>query len=313
MFRLLSGIFMGWSLGANDSANIFGTAVYSRMIKFKTALFWLCIFIILGSMLQGAAGMHTLSGLVVQNMNTAFITAFAAALTVTVMTYFGLPVSTSQAMVGAIIGIGIVIGQVDYSKLPKVFACWVGTPIGCVIATIILYPLLGKLFSILKMNIFRQDSVLRTGLIVVGCYGAYSLGANNVANVTGIYIETGLLNVTQALILGSLSICFGAITYSRKVMMTVGEKLVRLDPFSAFIAVLSMSIILNIYAIIGVPVSSSQAIVGSVLGIGIIKGVQTINLKTLFNIVIGWLTTPLIAMMVSMAIYIAAIKLLGIS
>ena len=313
MFRLLSGIFMGWSLGANDSANIFGTAVFSRMVKFKTALIWLCIFIILGSMLQGAAGMHTLSGLVEQNLNTAFITALAAALTVTVMTYLNLPVSTSQAMVGAIIGIGIVIGHVDLSKLPKVFACWVGTPVGCVIATIILYPLLGKLLAKLKLNIFQQDSLLRIGLIAVGCYGAYSLGANNVANVTGIYIETGLLNIPQALIIGSLSICLGAITYSKRVMKTVGEKLVKLDPFSAFIAVLSMSIILNIYAIVGVPVSSSQAIVGGVLGIGFVKGVKTINLRTLLNIVIGWLTTPIIAMMVSMAMYVAAIKLLGIS
>ena len=313
MFRLLSGIFMGWSLGANDSANIFGTAVFSRMVKFKTALFWLCIMIILGSMLQGAAGMHTLSGLVEQNLNTAFITALAAALTVTVMTYLNLPVSTSQAMVGAIIGIGIVIGHVDLSKLPKVFACWVGTPVGCVIATLILYPLLSKLLAKLKLNIFQQDSVLRIGLIVVGCYGAYSLGANNVANVTGIYIETGLLNIPQALIIGSLSICLGAITYSKRVMQTVGEKLVKLDPFSAFVAVLSMSIILNIYAIVGVPVSSSQAIVGGVLGIGFVKGVKTINLKTLTNIVIGWITTPLIAMMVSMAMYIGAIKLLGIS
>ena len=313
MFRLLSGIFMGWSLGANDSANIFGTAVFSRMVKFKTALFWLCTFIILGSILQGAAGMHTLSGLVKQNLNTAFITALAAALTVTVMTYLNLPVSTSQAMVGAIIGIGVVIGNVDLSKLPKVFACWVGTPVGCVIATIILYPLLSMFLEKLKLNIFQQDSFLRFGLIAVGCYGAYSLGANNVANVTGIYIETGLLNIPQALVLGSLSICLGAVTYSKRVMQTVGEKLVKLDPFSAFIAVLSMSIILNIYAIIGVPVSSSQAIVGGVLGIGFVKGVKTINLKTLTNIVIGWLTTPLIAMMVSMAMYIGAIKLLGIS
>jgi inorganic phosphate transporter, PiT family len=313
MFRLLSGIFMGWSLGANDSANIFGTAVFSRMVKFKTALIWLCIMIILGSMLQGAAGMHTLSGLVEQNLNTAFITALAAALTVTVMTFLNLPVSTSQAMVGAIIGIGIVIGHVDLSKLPKVFACWVGTPIGAILCTIILYPLLSKLLEKMKLNIFQQDSLLRIGLIVVGCFGAYSLGANNVANVTGIYIETGLLNVNQALIIGSLSICFGAITYSKRVMQTVGEKLVKLDPFSAFVAVLSMSIVLYVYAIVGVPVSSSQAIVGSVLGIGLVKGVKTINIKTLRNIVIGWITTPLISMGVSMAMYIAAIKLLGIS
>lgn len=313
MFRLLSGIFMGWSLGAIDTVNIFGTAVFSRMIKFKTAVFWLCIFVITGSILQGEAGMHTLSGLVEQNMNTAFITAFAAAFTVTIMAYLGFPVSTSQAMIGAIIGIGIVLGHADYSKLPKVLICWVGTLIGGIIVTVILYPFFSKLFAMLKMNIFRQDSILRGGLIFVGCCGAYSLGANNVANVTGIYVETGLLSINQALILGSFSICIGAITYSRKVMMTVGKKLFKLDAFSAFVAVLSMSIILNIYAVIGVPVSSSQAIVGSVFGIGIIKGVRTIPFRTIIDIVIGWFTTPVLAMLVSISTYVGAIKLFGIS
>ncbi len=309
---LLSGVFMGWSLGANDSANIFGTAVSSKMVRFQTALFYLCLFIIIGAMLQGAAGMHTLSGLVEQDRTTAFITGCSAALTVTVMTLLGLPVSTSQAMVGAIIGIGIVVGKIDTSSLPKVVICWVGTPIGAAIVTLALYPIFLRIFRMLKLNIFQHDSVLRYALIIVGCYGAYSLGANNVANVTGVYIDTGVLNVTQALLLGSISICFGAITFSRKVMLTVGKKLVKLDPFSAFIAVFAMSIILNVYAVIGVPVSSSQAIIGAVLGIGIIKGVKTINTRTLLNIVIGWVTTPVIALLVSSGIYIVVLNIMGL-
>lgn len=304
MFRILSGIFMGWSLGSNDSANIFGTAVFSKMVRYRTAVILCAVFVLLGALLEGSEGMHTLGGLVEnQNMDSAFVASLVAALSVTFMTALKLPVSTSQAMVGAIIGIGLAIGNVNLDGFQKVVYCWVGTPIGTIVATITLYAILGNILEILPINIFTRDSLLRAGLIIAGCYGAYSLGANNVANVTGIYVQTGLLDVFQASLIGGISIGLGAVTYSKKVMMTVGEKLVKLDPFSAFIAVLSCAIVVHIYAKVGVPVSTSQAIIGSVIGIGLIKGVKTINKKVLGEIVLAWLGSPLIAAIVSYTVY----------
>ncbi|MBN1696141.1 MAG: inorganic phosphate transporter [Spirochaetales bacterium] len=93
-------------------------------------------------------------------------------------------------------------------------------------------------------------------------------------------------------------------------MITIGKKLVKLDPYSGLVAVLSESVIIHIYAIIGVPVSSSQAIVGAVPGIGVLKGVQTIHFRVLFGIVFGWLGTPLIAGFLSYGIFITARMLL---
>jgi PiT family inorganic phosphate transporter len=296
MYRLISGIFMGWSLGSNDSANIFGTAVFSQKIRYRTAVLLCAIFVIAGALLEGQRGMHTLSGLVDQTANSAFAASLAAALTVTLMSILKLPVSTSQAMVGAIIGIGILRGAVNFSGLAKVVLAWVATPVGTVVATLILYPVIGRILRILPINIFTRDLILKWGLIIAGCYGAYALGANNVANVTGVYIQTGQLTVFQAVLLGGGSIALGAVTYSRNVMITVGKKLVPLDPFGAFIAVFSMAVVVHLFAIIGVPVSTSQAIIGSVLGIGILKGVQTIKLRTLLVIVFGWIGTPVIAL-----------------
>jgi inorganic phosphate transporter, PiT family len=307
MFKLASGLFMGWSLGSNDSANVFGTAVASKTVKFRTAVILCSCFIIAGSFLGGARGMHTLSGLVDQTLNTAFVASLAAAVTVTIMTILKLPVSTSQAMVGAIIGIGICVQSINISGLTKVAVVWIGTPLGTVVLAVILFPLAKKIFNSLPVNIFTKDYILKSGLILSGCYASYSLGANNVANVTGVYTEVGLLNMEQALLLGGVSIALGVITYSKNVMMTVGKKLVKLDPFSAFIAVLSQAVILDVYARIGVPTSSSQAIIGAVLGIGIIKGFQTINLKTLGMIITGWIVTPCIAALVSVAVYLAVI------
>ena len=102
---LSSGLFLGWSLGANDAANIFGTAVGSRMVKFATAALIGSVFVILGAVISGGGAAHTLGKLgAVNAMGGAFTVAFAAAITVYWMTKARLPVSTSQAIVGAIIG-----------------------------------------------------------------------------------------------------------------------------------------------------------------------------------------------------------------
>ncbi len=299
---LSSGVLLGWSLGANDAANVFGTAVASRMVKYTTAVILTGIFVILGAILEGAKGIETLGALTNQSIITAFISAIAAALTVIFMTYLKLPVSTSQSVVGAIIGIGIYNSYFNFKSLSKVIICWIGTPIGAMFIAIILYTILSFILNNLNLNLFQIDFILRIGLIIGGTYGAYALGANNVANVTGVFAHiTGLSPVTLALI-GGTSIALGVITYSKNVMFTVGKKLVPLDAFSALIAILGEATTVHIYAKIGVPVSTSQAIIGAVLGIGIIKGMRTINLKTLLHILLGWIFTPLISCILSLGL-----------
>ncbi len=298
-FYLSSGVFLGWSLGANDAANVFGTAVSSRMVKYSTAVILAAIFVIVGSLLEGTEGIRTLSGLTNQSLRTAFITAIAAGATVTFMTYLGLPVSTSQAAVGAIIGIGIYNSNFNFSGLTKVVICWVGTPVGAVFIAIILHTLLSFILNRLNLNLIQLDAILRYGLVLSGAYGAYALGANNVANVTGVFFHTSKLSAEMLALIGGLSIAFGVITYSKNVMFTVGKDLVPLGAFSAFVTILSEAITVHIYAKVGVPVSTSQAIIGAVLGVGILKGMRTINMKTLLHIVLGWIFTPVISGVVS--------------
>jgi inorganic phosphate transporter, PiT family len=80
---LSSGLFLGWSLGANDAANVFGTAVGSRMVKFGTAALICSIFVILGATISGSGAAHTLGELgSINAIAGAFMAAFAAAITV---------------------------------------------------------------------------------------------------------------------------------------------------------------------------------------------------------------------------------------
>ena len=299
IYYFSSSLFLGWSLGANDSANVFGTAVGSRMVKYRTAIILCAIFVVLGAYLEGAEGIKTIGNLTGQTLKTAFISSLVAAITVTYMTYLGLPVSTSQAAVGAILGIGIYNHSINLSGLTKVFICWVGTPVGAVISSILLYIVIAFFINKLHLTIFELDFLLRGGLVVAGCYGAYALGANNVANVIGVFGNVIKLKPEILALIGGLSIALGVLTYSKNVMFTVGKKLVPLDAFSAFIAILGQAITVHFYAKVGVPVSTSQAIIGAVLGIGLLKGMRTINLKTLLRIILGWIATPLISGIIS--------------
>ncbi len=302
MYTLLGGIFLGWSLGANDASNIFGTAVSSKMVKFWTAAALCSVFVIMGSLISGRAGIETLKGLTSFTMSQAIISSVAAAITVTIMTFLSLPVSTSQAVIGAIMGIGILNNRLNMAGLGKVIICWFGTPVGAAVIAFILYKILGFYFNKLKISIFTEDVLLRSGLVISGCYGAYELGANNVANVTAVFVGAGMISVFTAALIGGCSIALGIISFSRPVMETVGSKLVKLDPFSAFIVSLSLAVTINIYTIVGVPVSSSQAVIGGVLGVGIVKGAKTVSLKTLKKILTGWFLTPVVACFFSVII-----------
>ena len=307
---MFGGAFLGWSLGANDACNVFGTAVATHAVRFRTAAFWLCIFVVLGAFLQGAEGIATLSAFSTgATIQTAFTTAFTAAVSVTILTVLKLPVSTSQAVVGAIIGISLALGHTpNWTGLPKIVLCWVGTPLGAMIISAVLYLSLGRFWDWFtdRAGIHVQDAILSLALIAAGSYGAYALGANNIANVVGVFAPFppfNTLDVKWLAALGAAAVCLGVVTYPKRGMFTVGQDLVPLEPFTAFIAVLSEAVTVHIYALVGVPVSTSQAIVGAVLGIGIIKGVQSVNTKVLLKIVIGWLSTPISAGLIAFAFY----------
>ncbi|MFH1627792.1 MAG: inorganic phosphate transporter [Pseudomonadota bacterium] len=305
MLSLLGGIFLGWSLGANDASNVFGSAVAAKMIRFWTAAVLASVFVLLGALLEGEAGIETLKDLTPLNLEQAVISSVAAAVTVTIMTVFSLPVSTSQAVVGAILGIGLLNQDINTPGLGKVVACWFGTPLGGMIISVILYRLMAFFYNRLNINMFQADSLLRLSLIVAGSYGAFALGANNVANVTAVFVAAGKLTVFSAVLLGGLSIGLGILTFSRRVMETVGRRLVRLDPFSALIVVLAEAITVHFYTLLGVPVSTSQAVVGAVLGVGIVKGISTVRKRTLINILFGWFLTPMVAIIIAVCIYFA--------
>jgi PiT family inorganic phosphate transporter len=293
MWKIVSGLFLGWSLGANDSANIFGTGVTTGIVRYRTAIWLTAAFAMLGALVEGPKCMKVVGEISRLLPIDAFCCALGAAVTMTALTVLAVPASTSQAIIGAVIGAGILTGSADFSKLYMVISCWVFTPILGIIAGYVLHRTLGCAFDHTVKSLTRRSLLYSVGIIVAGCYGAYTLGSNNVANVTGVYVGSGILTPERASLIGGLSIAAGVLTYSKKVMMTIGKGIVPLDPFSALVVVLAEALTLHLFTQVGVPVSSSQAIVGAVVGVGLVGDVQTVSFRMLTRISVGWIMTPI--------------------
>jgi PiT family inorganic phosphate transporter len=324
---LSSGLFLGWSLGANDASNVFGSAVGSRMLRFSTAALLCSLFVILGAVSAGAGASGGLGQLgAVNALAGSFTTALAAALTVSWMTRAGLPVSSTQAVVGAIVGWNWFSGSAtDLSQLSRIVATWVVCPLLAAAVAALLY--LGGAFLLRRsrLHLLRLDAGLRLGLILAGVLGSYSLGANNIGNVMGVFVPAapfpavilpgGLVfsGSQQLFLLGSLAIALGVYTRSREVMLTVGARLMPLSPFGALVVVLANALVLFLFSsqelsdgLVGlglpriplIPVSSSQAVIGAVVGVALLqgqRGLRQVRWGMLARIASGWVSTPVLA------------------
>jgi len=323
LFFLSSGLFLGWSLGANDAANVFGTAVSTRMLPFRRAAFLCASFVVLGAVSAGQGTSDSLGAL--GNLTAlpgAFTVALAAGATVALMTQWGVPVSTTQAIVGAILGWNLFCHRpFSWGPLSTLAASWVYSPILAGGIAALGRMLLSYWLRRHPVHLFRLDAWTRRALIGAGIFGAYSLGANNIANVMGVFVPVNPFSsmslspwgphfsASQSLFLaGGLAIALGVWTHSRRVMDTVGNDIFRLSPLDGLLVVLATALVLFLFSSphlqdllrsLGlpplplVPVSSSQAVVGAVVGISSTRRFSGLHLQPLVRIALGWGLTPL--------------------
>ncbi len=295
---VLAGVFLGMGLGGNDAANVFGTGVATGLIRYRTATIITAIFVVVGAYLQGPECMETFKKM---SSNPDIVFAVLSSVSAAIVVFFfirvGTPVSTSQAIMGSLIGVALAKGQkVSWGLFfGKVVPAWVLTPLGGAVLGYLLYFILGNLIERWARGARLFDALIRIGILVAGIYAAYSLGANNVANTTGVFYAAGMLGARMASLIGSLGIAIGVLLFSERTMYTIGKRIAALGPFSALVAVMAEAITVHVFTHVGVPVSTSQAMVGAVAGVGLVKGTKTVNTAVLRKIVIGWITTPLYA------------------
>ena len=139
--------------------------------------------------------------------------------------------------------------------------------------------------------------------IITSCSMAFSHGANDVANAIGPIaaiastVSTGTVVESQGVIplwmvaYGAAAIVLGLVMYGYKIMETVGDNITQLTPLRGFCAQFSTSVIIIVASGFGMPVSTTQTMVGSVLGMGLVRGMQAINTTVVVNIFLSWAVT----------------------
>ncbi|MCX8176271.1 MAG: inorganic phosphate transporter, partial [Candidatus Bathyarchaeota archaeon] len=247
---LILTLMIAWCLGANDAANPTDCAVGSGVISLRMALAFFSIFVFIGAILQGHMVMKTLSRGIVERIE--FLGAFSIVLSIVIWlvlcTWRGLPVSTTHTTIGAVIGYGFAAYgfKLNLDVISKVFL------------GVILSPLLSLMFGFMFFNFlnktFRKFSpeenferLLKYLLIGSLMFSAYSFGANDVGNATGVYVSiteqfvglpTGETMLILAL-LGAAGISLGGFTWGYRVIQTVGYGITRLTPLMGLAAELS--------------------------------------------------------------------------
>ena len=343
---LAAGLFMGWSLGSNDACT-FGTAVATRVVKYRTAVIIISICVVAGAFVGGSNNIGKLAELATSNgviasvdtvknavesgsdmlliqlksaLKAAIIFA-CAGLTVFGINFFKLPVSSNQAITGAIIGWGLFYA--DYSnpeiltsniKQIAVFvSTWLLNPLSAGIISFILVSTVGRFLEKRLSTLGSYDVLIKTGYVIAIILGSLSIGINSSANVTALYFdhayeETGVAaNLLTSPVLtagiGGIAIAIGVLTYSKKVMMTVGGSIANITQMDGFLVIISMALTVVLMGqVLGIPVSNTQATVGAVLGAGITRGVKQVNFGVLKSIGLAWIGSPTIAGVLAYAV-----------
>lgn len=338
---LFAGLFMGWSLGTNDAANAFGTAVATGVVKYKHAVAIIATLVIIGAFLGGdnnitkvselsesnkvvaseqevmdaiASGDEAVQDLRLKSALKAFIIFTCAGLTVFLMSYLKFPVSANQSITGAIIGWGLYYADyrdpavlaINLPQIGKFASTWLLNPLGAAIISYALVTLSHKFVEERLKNMSQYDLMIKVGYIGAGAFASYSIGLNSSANVTALYFDpyfasTGvaanlLTDARLTATIGGIAIAIGVLTFSKRVMMTVGTSIATLSQVDGFVVILAMaSTIVLMGEWMGIPVSTSQAVVGAVIGAGLTKGVKNVNFGVMKNIALAWVGSPTIA------------------
>ena len=302
-----AGAYVGWNIGANDTANCIGTAVGCGLVSFRKAAILVAVFVIIGAMLQGEHVMKTIGkGIVKTDLNylAVCVALLCSGFFVTLATFFRIPTSTSQAIVGGVAGIGLAVGaDLNFAKLIVIVESWLVCPILVMALSFISMALVRFILSHFGSRSPMFQQTFGWLAILSACYVAYSMGANNAGNAVGPIANLNILPPKLLLLIGGVSISVGAITYGEKVAYTVGKGITPLDIPSAFVAQISSAFGMHLFSLFGIPVSTSSAIVGAVVGVGLNKGAKSISKQTILAILIGWALTPTLAGTVSFVLY----------
>ncbi|CAI50493.1 transport protein (probable substrate phosphate/sulfate) [Natronomonas pharaonis DSM 2160] len=293
---VIASLFVGFNIGGSSTGIAWGPPVGAGIIKKTTAAGLMTVFVFLGGWTVGRNVMDTLSGQIITielTLSAGVAILFFIGLGILAANIFGVPVPTSMTTVGAIAGLGLATGTLNYPVIAGIISWWVVTPvIGFWIGGIIgryIYPEVNRRVQIKKSegplltldrdaavpkptfgpNTTWTELISTSAVLVIGCYMAFSAGASNVPNAAAPLVggASGLPDDT-AIILATIAIGVGGFTIARRTMESVGGELSDIPLLAALFVMVTASTITTVLSWFGIPISLVMSTVMTIVGIG---------------------------------------------
>ena len=290
--------------GFNDSANSVATVIGTRVLKPLHAVALSAVANFVGPFVFGVAVATTIAkGIVSPDEITVYmiIGGLAGAIAwSSLCTYFGLPISNSHSLIGGIMGaaiIGLGFEQLVYGGLTKVFAGIIIAPIGGVIFGMVLVGIIIAVFAKYRPAVVNKTFGRLS--IISSAWLALTHGANDGQKTMGIIVlilfSAGIISEIHmplwVIIAAASAMGLGTFFGGYKVIKTLGLKITRLKPYQGFAAQTGGGVMLAIFAILGIPASTTHAITGSVMGAGAARRIRAVRWKVSRQIIFSWVIT----------------------
>ncbi|MFP8957497.1 anion permease [Natrialbaceae archaeon A-CW3] len=309
---ILVAVFVGYNIGGATTGVAFGPAVGAYVLSKLGAAVLMSFFFFLGGWIIGPAVVETLGeGIVpghIMTLETGIAVLFFIGLALFAGNIFGVPASTSMTAVGAIAGLGLATGTLNWETMGQIVSWWVVAPVVAFWVSGVIgryfYPAINEWVAISRREthlwVVDQTGTLPrvraaegtdrrevTGSLVVvfiGCYMAFSSGASNVANAVAPLVGSRALdydlevslagltttigNMEWGVIIAGIAVTIGAFTIARRTLETMGNDITNLPLTAAVIVMTVSATIVTILSAMGIPVQLVIVATMSIVGLG---------------------------------------------
>jgi inorganic phosphate transporter, PiT family len=320
IFLIIIALAFDFINGFHDSANSIATVVSTRVLSPRLAVLWAAFFNFVAIFIGGAHVATTVGiGIIDPKIvgNVLILSALLGAIIWNLITWwFGLPSSSSHALIGGLVGVGIVKGGSDVLVWPGIVKTT---------AFILLSPaiglILGLILMIVVLNLSRNSTVLmadrRFRKLQLFSAAIYSLGhgMNDAQKTMGIIaialFSGGYLGSTfyipwWVIVLCYLFIALGTMAGGWRIVKTLGTKITKLQPIGGFCAETAAAISIIGASFAGIPVSTTHTITGAVIGVGATRRLTAVRWGVAGSIIWAWVLTIPMSAAIAAGVFLAA-------
>lgn len=296
--------------GFHDTANAVATVVSTRVLSPILAILMSAGLNLLGAMSGTAVAKTIGSGIVGTSVSQEVVAAaLVGAIIWNLITwYFGIPSSSSHALIGGLVGAGassLGIQVVKFNILwAKVIAPFVVSPIFGLIGAYLLIRVIFFVFSNFPLR--GVNSFFRRSQLLSSAFMAFSHGSNDAQKTMGIItlalISSHIIPATPfhvpfwVILLSATAMAFGTASGGWRIIKTMGSKLFPMEPIHGFAAETAAATVIETASRLGYPLSTTHIISSSILGVGASKRVKSVRWRMVGRIIQAWiLTIPICA------------------